>query len=222
MTDKSKPEGDEDAFTRDMAMAQAEMENAAYNRVNPHFKSQYADYAAVRQAIAPAYRYGFRTNFIIRFEYAPSGEPLSILRLIVKHKSGHEEISERLIRGDTEQQQGSSITYGRRYLLSSYFGIASEDDDDGNAATSHGASQATLGRVQLSKEKSRSIYDALVKEMRSLTNQSDLTAWGLESTDRIYSMHDDFQRWFRDEYANHLTAIKEGVTEEGAELGEPE
>jgi hypothetical protein len=36
--------------------------------------------------------------------------------------------------GDTVQQYGSAITYLRRYALQAILGIASEEDDDGNAA----------------------------------------------------------------------------------------
>ena len=36
--------------------------------------------------------------------------------------------------GDTVQQYGSAVTYVRRYALQAMLGIASEDDDDGNAA----------------------------------------------------------------------------------------
>jgi hypothetical protein len=227
MTDKIKPEGDENAFIRDLALAQAEMENAAYNRVNPHFKSQYADFAAVRAATLPALnKYGFAITQSIVEVPDQNGAVTKYLKTYLWHKSLPNPVTscDFLIPPGTVQQIGSAITYARRYSWSAICGIASEEDDDANEAMSagRGTSQETLGRVQLNKEKSRSIYDALVKEMRSLTNQSDLTAWGLESTDRIYSMHDDFQRWFRDEYANHLTAIKEGVTEDGAELGEPE
>lgn len=218
--------GEEDAFTRDMALAQAEMENAAYNRVNPHFRSKYADYAAVREAIAPAYKHGFRTNFTHHVSYAPNGDLVRVLRLTVK-RNGEAETSEWIIEGDNAQQRGSSTTYGKRYLLSSYFAIASEEDDDGNEATntrlSKGASEITRGQKTLSKEQSRPIYDGLIKEMRSLKFEGDLTAWAMESTDRIYAMHDEFQRWFRDEYRDHLTAIKEGVDEDGVVvLAEPE
>jgi hypothetical protein len=41
---------------------------------------------------------------------------------------------------DKPQTIGSAITYGRRYALSPMAGIASDDDDDGNAAQGHEAS----------------------------------------------------------------------------------
>lgn len=51
--------------------------------------------------------------------------------------------------GDTVQQLGSAITYLRRYALQAILGIASEEDDDGNAAsgnraTAHSADRDTV------------------------------------------------------------------------------
>lgn len=83
---------------------------------------------------------------------------------------------------------------------------------------SNGVSDIALGQETLSKAKSRPVYDALIKEMRAITEQEALRAWGLGNASRIYSMHDDFQRWFREEYKNHMTAIEEGVDEEGRPL----
>ena len=37
-----------------LAKAQGEIQNAALNKVNPHFKSKYADLAAIRDAVVPA------------------------------------------------------------------------------------------------------------------------------------------------------------------------
>ena len=43
--------------------------------------------------------------------------------------------------GDTIQQYGSAITYLRRYALQAMLGIASEEDDDGNAAAGNRAAE---------------------------------------------------------------------------------
>jgi hypothetical protein len=88
-------------------------------------------------------------------------------------------------------------------------------NDEMDAVPSSGASDVTLGQDALSKAKSRTVYDALIKETREFSSREALTKWGLENTDRIHSMHADFQKWFRDEYKNRLTAIDEGVTEDG-------
>ncbi len=43
-----------DKIAAALAKAQSEMSNAPMNRVNPHFKSKYADLASIRDAVIPA------------------------------------------------------------------------------------------------------------------------------------------------------------------------
>lgn len=89
---------------------------------------------------------------------------------------------------------------------------------DTPAATGHGVADVTLGEQGMSKAKSRPIYDSLIKEMRAIAVKEGLSKWALENTPRIYSMHGDFQKFFREEYHAHITAIREGVTEDGSPL----
>lgn len=51
------------------------------------------------------------------------------------------------LKGDNPMQQGSSITYARRYALLAVTGIAAEDeDDDGDAASGRQTAQRAIGR----------------------------------------------------------------------------
>lgn len=64
-----------------------------------------------------------------------------ILRTVLLHVSGEWIDSEYPIPAFARaQEQGSAITYARRYAASAFLGIAAEDDDDGKAAT-EGASR---------------------------------------------------------------------------------
>jgi hypothetical protein len=124
-------------FVKDLAAAQAEMGNAAYNKVNPHFKSKYADLAGVREATLPILtKYGFA---VIQTTFYLDG--ILFLKTELAHKSGDNRVSEYPIAPGTPQQQGSALTYARRYSWSAITGIASEEDDDGNAATQTKPSQ---------------------------------------------------------------------------------
>ncbi len=51
------------------------------------------------------------------------------------HSSGESLRGELPIQGNTAQEIGSSITYGRRYLLGCMTGIVTDDDDDGALAS---------------------------------------------------------------------------------------
>jgi hypothetical protein len=58
-----------------------------------------------------------------------------VLRTVLMHETGEWMDSEYPITSYAKpQEQGSAITYARRYALSALLGIAAEDDDDGAAA----------------------------------------------------------------------------------------
>ena len=104
------------------------------NKTNPHFRSRYADLAAVRDAIIPVFnRHGLS---IIQ---SPTTDAFSGFGLETRliHSSGEEMVWNFPLPGDVTKMQaiGSAISYARRYTLSAIAGVASEEDDDGNAAT---------------------------------------------------------------------------------------
>ena len=124
-----------------LAKAQAECQNVVMNKTNPHFRSRYADLAAVRDAIIPVFaKHG------LSIVQCPSVEDFSGFTLETRliHASGEEIVWRFPLPGDVTKMQaiGSAISYARRYTLSAIAGVASEEDDDGNAATNtHGGGQ---------------------------------------------------------------------------------
>jgi hypothetical protein len=113
-----------------LAKAQAEMKNAKLNKVNPHFKSRYADLAEIRDTVTPALsKNGIAV--VHGMERAETGIDV-VTRLI--HASGQWVESRFPIAMDKPQAMASGITYGRRYNLSAIANISADDDDDANAA----------------------------------------------------------------------------------------
>lgn len=115
-----------------LAKAQSNMQNATLNKVNPHFKSKYADLAAIRDAAIPAL----------------AAEGIAVVQEIATREFGPVVVT-RLLKGEEEivsecpvivganckpQEFGSALTYARRYSLASIVGISAEEDDDANAA----------------------------------------------------------------------------------------
>lgn len=49
-----------------------------------------------------------------------------------------------MVQKGTPQEQGSALTYARRYALMALLGLVADEDDDGNAATAAAKSEATL------------------------------------------------------------------------------
>lgn len=113
-----------------LAKAQAEMHNAPLNKVNPHFKSKYADLPAIRDAVIPAL-----SKNGIAVTQTPTFRDGAFV-LVTALRMGDEVIEAvyPLPINDKIQQQGSALTYARRYCLAAICGIAADEDDDGNAA----------------------------------------------------------------------------------------
>ena len=111
-----------------LAVAQGMMENAIMNRTNPHFKTKYADLAAVLNAA----RKPLSANGLAIVQTIGDG----VLHTRLLHTSGQWIASEHpLPMSGRPQEIGSALTYARRYSLSALIGIAADEDDDANAAS---------------------------------------------------------------------------------------
>lgn len=119
-----------------LAKAQTEIGIAAFDSKNPHFNSKYASLAAVAEAAKPLAAHGIAVLQPASTRRDEKGV-MVIVKTILAHSSGEwiaDEIAMKPAQ-DTPQAIGSALTYGRRYLLASFVGIASDEDDDGNAAS---------------------------------------------------------------------------------------
>jgi len=122
--------------------AQSECQNVVMNKINPHFKSRYADFANVRDAIVPIF-----TKHGLAILQTPTIDNYAgfCLETRLIHESGEEMVWMFPLPGDVNKPQaiGSSISYARRYTMTSIAAIASEEDDDANAAqAANGGGQA--------------------------------------------------------------------------------
>ena len=132
------------ALSAALAKAQGEMQNAPLNKTNPHFKSRYADLAAIRDATVPA----LSKNGLAVMQYTSMDDSGRMrLHTRLSHSSGEWVESLYPIPLDKPQVMGSAITYGRRYCWSAMCGISADDDDDGNAAQPF-APAHSLGRLE--------------------------------------------------------------------------
>jgi hypothetical protein len=128
-------------FAAALAAAQAEYTSASKDSVNPHFKSRYADLASVAEACGPA----LSKHGIARMQFPVTDGARCTVATMLLHKSGEYVISALTLvaQQNTPQGIGSTITYGRRYGLSTAAGVVADDDDDGNAATMGGSGVAS-------------------------------------------------------------------------------
>lgn len=115
-----------------LAKAQAKLEHAAKDSVNPHFRSKYADLPSVVDTIKPVLA---ANDLAVIQGFVPDEAGVTIETRII-HKSGEWIGDEGLhVPASKKDAQafGSAATYARRYALMALIGVA-PDDDDGNAA----------------------------------------------------------------------------------------
>lgn len=120
------------ALAAALAKAQGQMTFATKDATNPHFKTRYADLAAVWSAI----REPLAANGLSVIQQVTQADGMVGVRSILAHASG-EWVSSDLqmpVAQKTPQGYGSALTYARRYSLAALVGIA-QDDDDGEAGT---------------------------------------------------------------------------------------
>lgn len=116
-----------------LAAAQLEMDNAAFDKENPHFNSRYATLASIRNTVMPAL--ASHKVALVQTTSVQDGQHLCITKLI-----GYNEQIESvtpILMGNSKnpaQAYGSALTYARRYGMAAICGIASDDDDDANSA----------------------------------------------------------------------------------------
>ena len=128
-----------------LVKAQAGFARVVKNKVNPAFKSRYADIEAILAAVRPA----LNANGIFVYQHVTNRPGEVSCETVLMHDSG-----ERLAGGsitvplgkssNAAQALGSAITYARRYSLSATLGISADDDDDGNACAADPAPAPAL------------------------------------------------------------------------------
>lgn len=108
--------------------AQREVTHPTKNKVNPRFKSYYADLTSVVDTVIPvlnahglAVLQGFDGDSLTTTLVHESGEWIETSVALPVERDG-------------PQAFGSALTYLRRYTLQALVGVNAEDDDDANRA----------------------------------------------------------------------------------------
>jgi hypothetical protein len=115
-----------------LAAAQGDIEPAMKDKVNPAFRSKYADLASVwtacRQALAkhkiavtqwPVHSDDGRLHLVTRLAHGGQWMRAEFSIPVGKHDA---------------HGYGSAMTYAKRYSLAAAIGVVADEDDDGNAA----------------------------------------------------------------------------------------
>lgn len=129
----------EQSFNSAMAAMQSEIPSIAERGTGHNIK--YATLEDIVDTVRPIMnKYGFAVSFRINQQAANAIAVTGVLM----HKDGHREETSMTLAADTSgsknavQAIGSSVSYGKRYVLCAMLNIATRgEDDDGYAATPH-------------------------------------------------------------------------------------
>jgi hypothetical protein len=119
-----------------MSKAQAEIQPAAKDKVNPHFKSSYADLSSVWDACRAAL-----TKHGICVSQWPLHSADGRLHIITRLACSGEWVRAHFSIPVAKQDAhgyGSATTYAKRYALAAAVGVVADEDDDGNEASAGG------------------------------------------------------------------------------------
>ncbi len=123
-----------------LAKAQGEMKPAVFNRVNPHYKTRYADFTSCMEAVRePLSKNGLAVSQMP----STTSDGKFVLVTLLAHVSGQWMAGEfPLISAKMDSQGlGSAMTYAKRYSLCGMTAIVADeesDDDDGEASVGRG------------------------------------------------------------------------------------
>jgi hypothetical protein len=131
-----------DKIAAALCAAQAKIGPVVKDSTNPHFKSKFASLGAVTEAIRPPL---LAVGISVLQSTTDEDDSGFCIETMLLHTSGQWLASRVRMPMDkpTAQGAGSAITYGRRYGLAAALGVVADEDDDGNAATTHNVERAT-------------------------------------------------------------------------------
>jgi hypothetical protein len=153
-------------LTKALFAFQGKVSSVKKSAKNPHFKSTYADLTSILDTINPILQ---ECGLLVTQH--PNDDVL--ITTVYHAESGEYMQSEQVLRMkdlNNPQQQGSAITYSRRYALASIFNL-NQEDDDGNAA----ASQPTQKMVKETLTPDHKMWDKAIDHLKKGNPIADIT-----------------------------------------------
>jgi hypothetical protein len=131
-------------FWTALGAVQAEAPALPKDGTNPHFHSKFTTLAMVVEKIRPL----LATHGLVWSTFPTQREGTLVLQCRLAHAETGQTLEGEmpLLLGKNDSQGfGSAITYARRYSLCAVLNLVADEDDDGKAASTPGASTSRLG-----------------------------------------------------------------------------
>lgn len=199
-----------DLITKALVQFQTEVKKVTYNKENPYFKSRYADLANIIETTKPALvNNGLAVTQLVDMTFDGQGNPIGIINTVLAHESG-QFISTKTFYpiSGKPQDQGSAITYMRRYALSAILGIASEDDDDANAASGKDVTKKETKKPDFNEDN----WDKFQAAMKSATTVEQLEKYAKQFAEK-YNITNARDLQIKALVASNKTRIEKGQTD---------
>lgn len=206
-----------------LVSALGELRNVAKDKVNPHFKNRYTSLDAILDATRPVLaKHGLALSQEPVFQDGMAGV---VTRII--HTSGESRESTLLLplRDQSAQGVGSCLSYARRYAAAAVLGIASDEDDDGQQAStpSKAVSKPAIAKPVIPAKKDVPVVSMAKRELPksagdmlfSLMDTNKVTEEDVRSFCLSKGMKDvpEFVADFSDSAKERLVAIFDTVVE---------
>lgn len=178
-----------------LSKALAVITNPTKDATNPHFRSKYATLDTglnvIREALS---KVGISFVQTTRIE----GEMLMLDSRIM---FGNQWIESEypVTKFPAKQQEiGSALTYARRYSLFALAGVAGEEDDDANAAsTPTPAPVRQVSQPALPKDESQKIYSTLAETLMMAESVAEIDKWLSDNMKAIEPLNDEHKALLR-------------------------
>lgn len=161
-----------------LAKFQAEVIDPTKDENNPFFKSKYVPLDGLIAAVRPVL-----TKHGLSYLQFPSGDGQNVtVTTVLLHESGEyiesDPFTLRAAKVDA-QGAGSAVTYARRYSLSAILGVAWQEDDDGNAASTppRGGLQRGNNSDELRRRALHTLNEKVKAENVTGQTMSEVIAW---------------------------------------------
>lgn len=169
-----------DATHKNLAMAFAaaalEFPEIPKDKENPHFKTRYSSFDAIKTACWPA----LLKHGIAPYHRIAQAEGQLIVTFVLEHvETGETDTSSclKVPEGQTPQAIGMQITYLRRYTAAPRLGVCSDEDDDGNAASAKSKDNAPPRKTAAEPAKQLTTAEKIAQQKTPADLGSLLMAW---------------------------------------------
>ena len=192
-----------------LSLAQAEMQSAIKDKVNPFFKSKYADLGSVWDAARPVLG---KHGLCVMQTTEMQGDKIVMITTLA-HSSGQwikSHLPLFLSKMDS-QGIGAAMTYLRRYSLSALVGVVCDDDDDGETAVGRGQCKAALQPIAVKPEPliTQEQHDVLLDVWKLCNDEGKNTLMGQMSFFGVKKFKDLPQNLYKEmlDFANDALTI---------------